>query len=103
MVLIETLKAAYNRGTSPQLSFYRDKSGLEIDLIRKYQRRPFAMEIKAGSTYVPDMTRPLQRFRSIREDLAGAALLYGGDEIAAINGIKIVPYTEMARLLFKQA
>ena len=102
MVVIEAVKAAYNRGAPPQLSFYRDKSGLEIDLIREYQRRPLAIEIKAGSTYVPDMTRPLQRFRSLQMDLVGAALLYGGDEPAIVDGIKIVPYAETARLLFDE-
>ena len=103
MVVIEAVKAAYNRGVPPQLSFYRDKSGFEIDLIREYQRRPFAMEIKAGLTYVPDMTKPLQRFRSLQEDLVGAALLYGGDETATVDGIKLVPFAETARLLFEDA
>jgi uncharacterized protein len=41
MIVMEALKFAYNRGDSPNLSFYRDKSGLEIDLIREYQRRPY--------------------------------------------------------------
>ncbi len=100
MVVIEAVKAAYNRGVAPQLTFYRDKSGLEIDLIREYQRRPFAMEIKAGSTYLPGMTKSLQRFRSLQGDLAGAALLYGGDETATVDGIKVVPYADTARLLF---
>jgi uncharacterized protein len=102
MVVIEAVKAAYNRGAPSQLSFYRDKSGLEIDLICEYQRRPFAMEIKGGSTYASDMTRPLRRFRSLQEDLVGAALLYGGDEAVTVDGIKVVPYTETARLLFDQ-
>jgi predicted AAA+ superfamily ATPase len=102
MVLIEAVKAAYNRGAAPQLTFYRDKSGFEIDLIRDYERRPFAMEIKAGSTYIPDMTKSIQRFRSLRDDLAGAALVYGGDETASVDGIKVVPHTETARLLFAE-
>lgn len=58
------------------------------------------MAIKAGSTYVPEMTRQLRRFRSLQEDLAGAALLYGADETVVADGIKIVPYTETARLQF---
>jgi hypothetical protein len=103
MVVIEALKAAYNRGTPPQLSFYRDKTGLEIDLIREYQRRPFVMEIKAGSTYTPEMTEPLKRFRSLQGNPAGAAVLYGGDEAAVTDGIKVVPYTETAKLLFDPA
>ena len=102
MVVIEAVKAAYNRGLPPQLTFYRDKLGLEIDLIREYQRRPFAIEIKAGSTYVTDMVRSLRRFRSLQENLTGAALLYSGDESAVVDGIKVVPYTETAKLLFDQ-
>jgi hypothetical protein len=102
MVVIEVLKAAYNRGISPRISFYRDKSGLEIDLIREYNRRPFGMEIKAGSTYIPGMTRPLRRFRSLQKNTAGSALLYSGDEALTVDGIKIVPYAETASLLFDE-
>ena len=100
LVVIEAMKAAYNRGAQPQLSYYRDKSGLEIDLIREYQRRPFAMEIKAGATYAPEMIRPIQQFRSLQKDLSGAALLYSGDETTTVNGIKLVPFSETANLLF---
>jgi len=102
MVVMEAVKAAYNRGAPPQLLFYRDKSGLEVDLIREYWRKPFAMEIKAGTTFVSDMIKPLQRYRSLHGDLAGAALLYGGDETATVDGIKIVPYMQTASLLFAE-
>ena len=100
MVVIEATKAAYNRGAHPQLSFYRDKSGLEIDLIREYQRQPFAMEIKAGSTFISEMIKPLRQFRLLQEKLAGAALLYSGDENTTVDGIAIVPYVDVATLLF---
>lgn len=99
-VVIEAMKAAYNRGAPLRLSFYRDKTGFEIDLIREYQRRPFAMEIKAARTYVSDMTRSLRRFRALHEDSAGAAVIYGGDEAAVVDGIRIAPYTGTAELLF---
>jgi predicted AAA+ superfamily ATPase len=100
MVVLEAVKAAYNRGASPQLSFYRDKSGLEIDLIREYQRRPLAMEIKAGATYVPDMVKPLTRFRELHGNLFGSALLYGGDEATTVKDVNVVPYRGVAELLF---
>jgi uncharacterized protein len=100
LIVVEAAKAAYNRGATPQLSFYRDQSGLEIDLIREYQRRPFAMEIKAGTTYVADMTTALRRFRSLYEGLAGAALVYGGEEPATVDGISLVPFAQTAQLLF---
>ena len=74
MVVVEAVKAAYNRGVEPLLSFYRDKSALEIDLIREYQRRPFAMEIKADATFVPDVIRALKHFRSLHADLSDSTL-----------------------------
>ncbi len=100
MVIAEAFKAAYNRGASPQLSFYRDKSGLEIDLIREYQRRPFAMEIKAGATYVANRAASLQRFLALESDLTGAALIYSGDERITVDQVEIVPYAQTAALLF---
>ncbi|MFO7730967.1 MAG: ATP-binding protein [Spirochaetia bacterium] len=100
MVVMEAVKAACNRGLAPQLSFYRDKSGLEVDLIREYQRRPYALEIKAGKTYVSGMKDSLKRFRSIKKDIKGAALIYGGEERASVDEIEIVPYPDIAGLLF---
>lgn len=100
MVVIEAAKAAYNRGRIPQLSFYRDKAGLEVDLIREHQRRPFAIEVKAGRFCASEMIAPIQRFRSLHGDLAGAALVYGGDEGARIDGITVAPCVDTARLLF---
>ncbi len=100
MVVLEALKAAYNRAKPPQLSFYRDRSGMEIDLIREYQRRPFAVEIKAGTTFTFDMMRSLKRFGEFQGELCGAGLIYGGDEEHLSDGIKIVPYSRTARMLF---
>ena len=102
MVVMEAVKAAYNRGETPQLSFYRDKSGLEVDLIREYQRRPYAIEIKAGTTYVSDMLRSLKQFRSLLENPAGAALVYGGSEAAILGDITITSYRDTAKLLFPE-
>ena len=100
MVVIEAAKAAYHRGADPLLSFYRDKTGLEIDLIREYQREPFAMEIKSGTTFVSEMIEPLRRFRSLRRGLKRAALIYGGGDARTVDGIDVVPFSQTARLLF---
>lgn len=99
MVVTEAVKAAANRGAAARLSFYRDKSGLEIGLIREHHRTPVAVEIKAGTTYVPDMVGPLRRFRALHGDLAGAALIYGGNETLTVDGITVVPYADTAKVL----
>ena len=100
MVMVEASKAAWNRGREPRLLFYRDKSGLEIDLIREVQRRPFAVEIKAGRTFTREMIGPLRRWRTLHGDLAGSALVYGGDNHTVIDGITVTPFQRTASLLF---
>lgn len=100
LVMVEASKAAWNRGREPRLQFYRDKSGLEVDLIREFQRRPFAVEIKAGRTFSREMTSPLRRWRELHGDVEGSALVYGGEDSTVIDGITIAPYHQTASLLF---
>ena len=74
---------------------------MEVDLIREYQRRPYGIEVKAGTTYVSDMLRSLKRFQSLCENPAGAALIYGGSEAAVLGNITtITSYRDTAKLLF---
>ena len=100
MVVIEAAKAAHNRGLEPRLSFYRDKSGFEVDLIREYQRRPLAIEVKAGTTFLPEMLNSLRRFRDLHGDIAGAALVYGGAEAIELDRISVTPFFDIASILF---
>ncbi len=100
MVVIEAAKAAYNRGLAPQLSFYRDKSGMEVDLVREHQRRPLAIEIKAGATVIPEMIRGVRAFLERSSDALGGALIYSGESKAPLGDIAIHNFAETAGLLF---
>ena len=100
MVMVEVSKAAWNREREPGLLFCRDKSELEIDLIREVQRRPFAVEIKAGRTFTRETVDPLRRRRTLHGDLAGSALVYGGCSHTVIDGITVTPFHRTASLLF---
>ncbi len=103
LVVMEALKAAYNRGEEPRLTFYRDKSGLEVDLIREYQRRPFAIEIKAAATFDLEMLRSIERFRELHGDLAGSAVIYSGPQQPAVRGVTITNHALTAQLLCEDA
>ncbi len=100
LVVGEALKAAHNRGIEPRLSFYRDKSGLEVDLIREYQRRPFPVEIKAASTFTAEMLTSLERFTAMGASPPGGAVIYSGPSQQKVRSIEIRNHTEVAQLLF---
>ena len=103
LVVMEALKAAYNRGQEPRLSFYRDKAGLEVDLIREYQRRPFAIEIKAAATFSPEMLQSIEHFRHLSGDLAGSAVIYSGPDQPVVRRAIIANHAQTARILFENA
>lgn len=71
-----------------------------VDLIREYQRRPMAIEVKAGTTFLPEMLNSLRRFRDLHGDIAGAALVYGGAEATALDSISVMPFFDIASILF---
>ena len=79
-VIGEILKHRHNLGLPPDLYFWRDNHGLEIDLVFEHRSRLHAVECKSGTTYSPSWLDAARRWRA----LAGAAaadplLVYGGD------------------------
>ena len=79
MVIAEALKANLNSGRMPNLYFYRDAKGNEIDLVYKHQRKLKPVEIKAAMTFSPDMTKGFKPFaKRFPESLPGT-VIYAGD------------------------
>jgi len=100
-VLGELRKQATNSGRQPEFYFYRDRKGLEVDLV--VPTRPgegVAVEIKSGETIGSDFFSGLARFRSI-PGLSGfrPALVYGGDEGEERSKGEVVPWRETALFL----
>lgn len=69
MVINEFLKDALNKGKEPELTFWRDKTGNEVDLLHKVGDKQYAYEIKSGATFSQDYFKGI----SIWAKLAGAA------------------------------
>lgn len=79
MVVNQFIKQSLNDGVQPDLTFWRDSTGLEVDLIRTNGLAQSAYEIKSGSTFHPDYFKGLQKWSA----LSGAspenlAVIYGG-------------------------
>lgn len=79
MIVSELKKSIFNRGEKPQLYFWRDSNGNEIDVIndRGIQMQP--IEIKSGQTVNRDFFKGLERWTALAGDMAvSPALIYGG-------------------------
>mgnify|MGYP005955468437 FL=1 len=81
LVINEFIKKAYNKGEEPNLSFWRDSTGNEVDLLRTIEGNQYAYEIKSGATYSSDFFKGISKWAK----LSGATpeqcfAIYNGDK-----------------------
>ncbi len=98
-IVSEFLKEQLNKGQRPDLYFFRDSNGLEIDLILEQGRVPKPIEIKSAFTFHPDMCRNLRRFAQIASPLASPALVYAGKSMGNMDGIDILTDSQLYTLV----
>jgi len=90
-IILEFLKLRLNHGNRPELYFYRDSHGVEVDLILNENRRLIPMEIKSAATFTPDFTKGVERFRSaLRNRCRSGFVLYDGQTRFTVKGITVL-------------
>ena len=81
LVINEFIKKAYNNGKEPEIYFWRDSIGNEVDLIEYSDGGKYAYEIKSGATFLPDYFNGLGRFSKLSGLPAeNCSVIYGGNE-----------------------
>jgi len=81
-VVAELFKNFLSRGREPDLYFWRDSTGHEIDVLIERGPELVPLEIKSGETLSGDSFSGLHYWRQLVGDLeAPAALVYAGDRM----------------------
>ena len=88
----ELLKSRYNIGKKPELSFFRDSKGFEVDTIADW-KHTYAIEIKSNSDTEQKLSANTRKYVSLRSDTkCKGVVFYLGDITCTINGIKYVSW-----------
>ena len=86
MVVNNFIKATLNKGRKPRLSFFRDKTGREIDLISETGSGLHLYEIKASTGFNPDYFKNIRYFeKTFRENVISASIIYDGQSSVTDN------------------
>jgi predicted AAA+ superfamily ATPase len=98
-VFSELLKGRQQRRESPNLFFWRNHIGEEVDLLADHGQTLLPIEIKSGATIASDWFDGLRRFAA----LAGAeaeppVLVHGGITSGTREGVRLVPWSDLATL-----
>jgi len=99
MVVAEAMKTRLNAGREPELYFFRDQRGLEVDLIARKGRRLLPIEIKAGMTYDPWFAKNLKSFQKLTEAVESPTVIYAGEQAARTDGVEYANFLETARIV----
>jgi len=90
LLILEVLKSCLNHGKRPELFFYRDTHGNEVDLIIKAARNLIPFEIKSAATFTPEFLKGIEHFRKIASDRCSKGyVLYNGHEQYTLKGTRI--------------
>jgi len=95
-VISELLKNFLHRGQEPDLYFWRDATGHEIDALIDRGGESVAIEIKSAQTVVDDFFAGLDFWRKLVGDPeAPAALVYGGDRSYQRRGVSVLSWSAL--------
>lgn len=90
LVILEILKSRYNRGIRPDLYFFRDTNGNEVDLIIRQHRQLIPVEIKSAETFTRSFLKGIETFRTLAGDVCGQGyVLYDGAKAFNLNGTAV--------------
>ena len=90
----EMLKYRMNQAKKPNLTFYRDSNGFEVDTIADW-KHTFAVEIKSSSDAEAKLSANTKKYLSLRNDEnARNAVFYLGDVSMTINDTMYVSWKD---------
>ena len=98
----EIWKARLHRGVRDGLSFYRDRTGLEVDLLVEAGRTLLAVEAKSGRTVAGDFFRSLDAFAGLasaapRARAVKRIVVHGGDTGQRRTTARVLSWSEIDR------
>jgi len=89
-IILEILKAHLNKGMRPDLYFFRDTHGNEVDLLIRKGGKLLPVEIKSAATFSADFLKGIEKFcaETVGRCLPGI-VLYNGRQSCTVKGIRI--------------
>lgn len=84
------------------LYFWRDNSGIEVDVIAEHGKSLMPIEIKSGQTITADYYIGLKKWLAVAGETAGRPkLVYGGNERYTRSGIEVIPWRTISGIAEK--
>lgn len=92
LIVADVMKRFCNAGLRPDLFFYRDTHGNEVDLLIRQGRRLTPVEIKSASTFSVEFLKGIHRFREAAgtKNVSDGFVLFNGELGHQVHGVRAV-------------
>ena len=98
LIVMECVKARANQGKVPNLYFYRDSNGNEVDILYQNGRELVAIEVKSSSTYRPALLRGVKKMAMLSPQMSHAYLIYNGETMAFSEDLTALKYNQVGQI-----
>ena len=78
MAISELMKNQFNQARTPNINFYRERSGKEVDAMVKTKEGLHLYEIKAGSTFKPEFVTNMNYLSELLPEVFQRTVIYDG-------------------------
>ncbi|MDW7730419.1 MAG: ATP-binding protein [Bacillota bacterium] len=100
-IISELAKFRFNRSFEPQIYFWRDNKGSEIDCIIEHKNKLIPVEIKAGKTIGSDYFKMLNYWSALAAGKAGPSfLIYGGNESQSRSQGQVIGWQDAVKVYY---
>lgn len=94
-IISEVIKYFWSQGKKAPIYYWREHSGLEVDLLIEQNEKLFPIEIKSSMTIQSDHIKSLEKFSNITEQASeDKKLVYAGDAALTLKNVKIIPWRD---------
>lgn len=93
LVINQFIKDGFNRGRTPDLTFWRDSTGNEVDLILTKGLDQYAYEIKSGATFSPEYFKGLQKWAKLSDTpMDRLNVVFNGTTAMRTSSGNVIPF-----------
>jgi len=79
LIILEAIKTRLNKGLSPNIYFFRDSNGVEIDILYKQGAKLTPVEIKSSATFNKAFSKNIHKFQKLTDNAEKGFIVYAGD------------------------
>ena len=95
LMVSELMKQRWHAGKEPNLFFWRDNTGNEIDVLQEDGTKINLFEIKSSKTYSPSFAKGLKYYDTIATTKTRKSVVYAGTDVQQRDGISLVNWRKL--------